>query len=234
MVSCIEAARHNGRSVRTALTTEMWDALNGAYLELAGIEREARTDALLPKLCDWTKRQGALLRGTTETLAPAERRLRLPEPRLLPRARRQHGAAARREVLRPAAHHRDGRGQRRHLPVDDAAAVAARRYRAFHWAYGGEYTPRKIAHFLILNRACPRSLTHCADQADFHLSRLRRGLRRGDAGPRPGARDPGRAVASPRSRTSSARGCTSSSAASSTATRRSPSDVADGYLFGPQ
>ena len=35
VISCIETARQNGRAVRTALTTEMWDALNGAYLELA-------------------------------------------------------------------------------------------------------------------------------------------------------------------------------------------------------
>src|SRR5436189_68070 len=32
--SCFEVARTNARSVRTALTTEMWDAINGAWLEL--------------------------------------------------------------------------------------------------------------------------------------------------------------------------------------------------------
>ena len=32
--SCIETARENARTVRTALTTEMWDAINGAWLEL--------------------------------------------------------------------------------------------------------------------------------------------------------------------------------------------------------
>src|SRR5215471_6001011 len=31
---CFEAARTNARAVRTALTTEMWDAINGAWLEL--------------------------------------------------------------------------------------------------------------------------------------------------------------------------------------------------------
>ena len=45
-------------------------------------------------------------------------------------------------------------------------------YRAFHWSYGGEYSPRKIAHFLILNRACPRSLLHCQDKVGEHLGRL--------------------------------------------------------------
>src|SRR5246500_1356357 len=32
--NCIEAARLNSRSVRTALTGEMWDTINGAWIEL--------------------------------------------------------------------------------------------------------------------------------------------------------------------------------------------------------
>src|SRR6201990_1449896 len=32
--NCIEASRLNSRSVRTALTSEMWDTINGAWLEL--------------------------------------------------------------------------------------------------------------------------------------------------------------------------------------------------------
>ena len=37
--SCIETARDNARSVRTALTVEMWEAINGAWLELAALQR---------------------------------------------------------------------------------------------------------------------------------------------------------------------------------------------------
>ncbi len=173
VVSCIERARFNGRAVRTALTTEMWDALNGAYLELAGIEREPRTDALLPKLCDWTKKQGALLRGCTETshlqndgydflnlgyyLERGDNTARLLDVKYY--------------VLLPTTDMVGG-------SVDTYQWTTLLRslsaYRAFHWAYGGEYTPRKIAHFLILNAACPRALLHCSEQADFHLDRLRR------------------------------------------------------------
>jgi uncharacterized alpha-E superfamily protein len=32
--SCVETARHNARAVRTALTAEMWEAINAAWLEL--------------------------------------------------------------------------------------------------------------------------------------------------------------------------------------------------------
>src|SRR5918998_2374539 len=34
IANCIEIARDNARAVRTALTTEMWDVINSAWLEL--------------------------------------------------------------------------------------------------------------------------------------------------------------------------------------------------------
>jgi uncharacterized alpha-E superfamily protein len=45
-------------------------------------------------------------------------------------------------------------------------------HRAFHWAYGGEVTSAKIAHFLILNPQSPRSLITCVAGLNNHLSRL--------------------------------------------------------------
>jgi uncharacterized alpha-E superfamily protein len=173
VVSCIERARHNGRSVRTALTTEMWDALNGAYLEIREIERTPRSEALLPKLCDWTKRQGSLLRGTTEGthlqndgydfinigyyIERGDNTARLLDVKYY--------------VLLPTT---DMVGGSIDTYQWTTLLRALSAFRSFHWAYGGEYSPRKIAHFLILNRSCPRSLLHCIDQADFHLTRLRR------------------------------------------------------------
>ena len=48
-------------------------------------------------------------------------------------------------------------------------------HRAFHWAYGGDVTAGKIAHFLILNPQSPRSLITCVQSANAHLERLARG-----------------------------------------------------------
>ena len=119
----------------------------------------AQRAAAAAALTEWTERQGALVRGAIETHAPAERRLRLPEPRLLPGARRQHRAPARREVLRAAARRPTMVGSgARHLPVDDAAARAVVATGPSTGPMAASTPPRKIAHFLILNRACPRSL----------------------------------------------------------------------------
>ena len=50
--------------------------------------------------------------------------------------------------------------------------------RAFHWAYGGEVTAAKIAHFLILNPQTPRGLITCVEELNKHLDRLSRAYRR--------------------------------------------------------
>jgi uncharacterized alpha-E superfamily protein len=40
VASCITNARENGRIIRTALTTQVWDALNTAFQELRQIESQ--------------------------------------------------------------------------------------------------------------------------------------------------------------------------------------------------
>jgi uncharacterized alpha-E superfamily protein len=166
-----DIARQNGRAVRPAPTTEMWEALNGAYLELREMERRPRTGDLLPRLCDWTKRQGALLRGATEGthlqndgydflnlgsyLERGDNTARLLDVKYY--------------VLLPTT---DMVGGSIDTYQWTTLLRALSSYRAFHWSYGGEYSPRKIAHFLILNRSCPRSLLHCQAKTEEHLSSL--------------------------------------------------------------
>ncbi len=53
--SCIEAARENARSVRTALTTEMWDAINGAWLELRSYAGRDLNRDEFGRFLDWVK-----------------------------------------------------------------------------------------------------------------------------------------------------------------------------------
>ena len=220
VISCIETARQNGRAVRTALTTEMWDALNGAYLELREIERRAALRGAPAAALRLDQAPGRAAARRDRGHAPAERRLRLPEPRLLPRARRQHRAAARREVLRAAADDRHGRRLDRHLPVDDAAAralglprlplVLRRRVQPAQDRAFPDPEPRLPA----LAPALPGQGGRASRPAG---ARLRQPHRR----PRPAARAARRARRGARSRTSSRRACTSSSPASSTRTPRS-------------
>ena len=177
VASCIGKARENSRTVRTALTTQVWDVMNTGYQEMRSRAKEKYNTANLPSLCDWTKRQASLIRGAIEStqledegydflnlgyfIERADNTARLLDVKyyvLLPT---------------PAA----VGGEVDHYQWSTLLRAMSA-YRAFRWAYGGLQTPNKVAHFLILNLACPRSLLHCLSRATHHLSRLENMLER--------------------------------------------------------
>ena len=191
VISCIERARENGRIVRTALTSQVWDTLNTAFQEIRDLERKPRSELDLGDLTDWTLRQCATMRGAIDAtqlrqdgfdflglgyaLERCDSTSRLLDVKyyvLLPRA----------EFV--------GSGLDNYQWITLLRALSA--HRAFHWAYGGDITAAKIAHFLLLNPACPRSLITSVQLADRQarqpgaaLSHLGRGT---DAGPRDAGR----------------------------------------------
>ena len=64
--ACQARARQNGRAVRTALTRDLWEALNEDWRRLETLDvRTASRD--LPALLDWIKRKAMLVRGAVET-----------------------------------------------------------------------------------------------------------------------------------------------------------------------
>jgi uncharacterized alpha-E superfamily protein len=170
VASCITNARENGRIIRTALTTQVWDALNTAFQELRQIEA-VRTGQDLSHLTDWVMRQAAMLRGAIDAtllrndgynflnigyyLERGDSTARLMDVKYY--------------VLLPRADY-VGTG----LDNDQWSMLlrAMSANRAFHWAYGGEITAAKIAHFLILNPQCPRSLITCVAGMNNHAQRL--------------------------------------------------------------
>lgn len=171
VASCITTARENGRIVRTALTAQVWDALNTAFQELRHLERTPRSELELSRLTEWTMRHAAMVRGAIEAtllrndgwdflnlgyhLERADNTARLMDVKyyvLLPKV----------EFV--------GSGLDNYQWTTLLRAMSA--HRAFHWAYGGEVTAAKIAHFLILNSQCPRSLITCVEEISLHLDRL--------------------------------------------------------------
>lgn len=170
VASCLTAARENGRIVRTALTTQVWDALNTAFQEMRQIEAR-RDKAELSRLTDWVMKQAAMVRGAIDgTILRNDGFNFLNIGYYLERG----DATARLMdvkyyVLLPRADY-IGTG----LDNDQWSMLlrALGAHRAFHWAYGGEVTSAKIAHFLILNPQSPRSLITCVAGLNNHLIRL--------------------------------------------------------------
>jgi uncharacterized alpha-E superfamily protein len=177
VASCLFRARENARIVRTALTTQVWDAINTAFQELRDLERRPRSELELSQLTEWTMRHAAMLRGAIDAtllrndgwdflnlgycLERADNTARLMDVKYY--------------VLLPGIDY-VGSGLDNYQWTTLLRAMSA--HRAFHWAYGGEVTARKIAHFLILNPQCPRSLIACVDGLNTHLDRLARGYGR--------------------------------------------------------
>lgn len=174
VASCLTNARENARIVRTALTAQVWDALNTAFQEMRQLERTERSDLDISTLVEWTMRHSSLVRGSIDAtllrndgydflnlgfyLERADNTARLMDVKYY--------------VLLPTID-LVGSGLDNYQWTTLLRAMSAQR--AFHWAYGGEVTAAKIAHFLILNPQSPRSLLTCMHSANGHLDRLARG-----------------------------------------------------------
>jgi uncharacterized alpha-E superfamily protein len=170
--SCNALAHANARSVRTALTQEMWEAMNDGWRKLDGYDvADARRD--LPAIIDWVKARSSMFRGAAETgllrneghdflriggaLERAQITLRLLDVKyyvLLPET----------EVV--------GGGRDHYQWTSVLHALSGNR--AYHHVYGGVYTPWQITDFLMVNTAFPRSLAYCVQQMRWHLERLAR------------------------------------------------------------
>lgn len=168
--SCLARARANGKSVRTALTQDTWEALNLSWRRLAEL-KPAAAQRELAALIDWVKTRAAIFRGSVDTgqlrtagydfmrigggLERAQMTLRLLEVKyyvLLPET----------DVV--------GGGRDHYQWTSVLHALSGSR--AYHHVYGGVHTPWQITDFLMVNRAFPRSVAFCVDQMGWHLGLL--------------------------------------------------------------
>jgi uncharacterized alpha-E superfamily protein len=168
--SCLNSARANGRAIRTALTQDMWEALNDGWRQLGQMDAETALRNL-PALLEWTKNRTAAFRGASEIsllrndgyfflrigglIERADMTLRLLDVKyyvLLPET----------DVV--------GGGRDYHQWTSVLRATSA--LRAYHHVYKGDYSPWGIADFLILNAIFPRSLNFCYRSIEHYLDEL--------------------------------------------------------------
>lgn len=168
--NCIALARANAKSVRTALTQEMWEAMNDGWRKLDSYDvSDARRE--FPAIIDWVKHRASVFRGAAETgllrnaghdflrmggaLERALMTLRLLDVKyyvLLPET----------EVVGGGRDHYQWTSVLHALSGD----------RAYHHVYHGTYSPWQITDFLMVNRAFPRSVAFCVNQMQGHLESL--------------------------------------------------------------
>ena len=171
IVSCLATARRLGRAQRPSLTREMWESLNGAWLEFGDIKPLSVTSSSLPKLLDWVRARSALYRGALlntvlrndtfhfsqlgtfiERADSTSRILDVKYYHLLPSS----------EMV--------GGGKDNFQWASILRSVSA--HRSYRWVFKDSFKPWKIAQYLILNPQMPRSLRSCHDELGEALKNL--------------------------------------------------------------
>lgn len=169
--SCLLAARTNARSVRTAITSDMWESINSAWLEFSQIKPRDVRGAKLLGLLEWVKDIGHQFRGALlgtilrddgfaflqagNFIERADNTARILDMKyyvLLPRAKMVGGD----------------------LDIQQWTLIlrAASAHRSYRHVYHDRYKAHNIADFLMLRPEMPRSLIFCAKYIEDNLATL--------------------------------------------------------------
>ncbi|MBY0332021.1 MAG: alpha-E domain-containing protein [Acetobacteraceae bacterium] len=157
ILPCFEAARRNARAVRTALTVDMWEALNDGWNHLRALPPEATEGERLPDFLGWVRERVMLFNGAAQDTMLREEAWRFVHlGTMLERADNTARLLdVRHHLLMP-----DGEGGVDYVHWQ-AALRSVSALRAYHWVYHDRLDPRRIVELLTLRPELPRSLIAC-------------------------------------------------------------------------
>ncbi len=173
ILSCLETARGNARAVRTALTADMWEALNATWYGARERRRLAGNDELMDFL-EWIRERSQLFSGSY-----ASTMLRNDAywfTRLGTYLERADCTARILDVKYYVL-----------LPQDEGVGGALDYYqwqsilrsvsalRSYHWVYHQRLQPWLVAEFLLLRQEMPRSLLSCFNEITQSLELIAEG-----------------------------------------------------------
>ena len=171
VTSVTGAARDNARLVRTALTTEVWEAVNETWMTLTELLANPVRETELPSVLNTIRQQSALVRGAL------------------------HGTMLRNDIYdfsRIGTFIERADNTARIIDVKyytllpntsfvgssldnvqwETVLRSVSAHRSFRWLGESEMTASGIADFLILDRRLPRSLSFCISQIVSYLDYL--------------------------------------------------------------
>jgi uncharacterized alpha-E superfamily protein len=158
--SCFEMARANARAVRTALTTEMWDAINGTWLELKRYGNGLSSREEFSRFLRWV--QESSLRFDGSAYRTMLRNDAYWFSRLGVYVERADNTA---RILDVKYHLLLPENERVGGPLDyfqwSAILRSVSALTAYHWVYRDSVKPWLVADLLILREEMPRSLNSC-------------------------------------------------------------------------
>jgi len=157
---CLRAARESARSVRGAITSEMYEDLNSAWLEMRGYDYNRIQATGVSEFLDWVKMRSHLFRGVTFGTMLRDEAYHFI--RLGTHIERADNTARILDVkyhtLLPSAADVGG-------AVDyyqwSALLRSVSGFESYRKIYSDVITPRRVAELLILREDMPRSLHSC-------------------------------------------------------------------------
>tara|TARA_R100001244_G_scaffold97123_4_gene72690 strand:+ start:3615 stop:4556 length:942 start_codon:yes stop_codon:yes gene_type:complete len=173
VMSALHAARESARMTRTALTREMWEAINDFWMAVRDVLKRSPSEADLPEILTLIRQQGAQVRGaTTGTMLRNDIYNFVMLGIMFERADNTARILdTKYYVLLPSS---ASVGSSLDNVQWEMILRSASAERSFHWLNGGNITPRAIADFLIFDTRMPRSLAYCYDTITYQLDWLSR------------------------------------------------------------
>lgn len=171
VISVIDSARSNARMVRTALTTEVWEAVNECWMTLKTVLKRPIRETELPAILGTIRQQSALVRGALH--GTMLRNDIFDFSRIGTFLERADNTARILDVkyytLLPSA---SSVGSSLDNVQWETILRSVSAHRAFRWLNESEMHSAAIADFLILDRQLPRSLSFCTGQIVSNLGFL--------------------------------------------------------------
>ena len=170
ILTCLAAARENGRSIREIISSEMWEHLNNFYLELT--DGASLTMALEDphRFFNIIKMRSHLFTGLMDsTMSHGEAWNFARIGMMMERADKTSRILdVKYFMLLPEADLVD-------TPIDNIQWTAVLKSASAFEMYRKEFhhiTPRNVADFLIFNSQFPRSIRHCLSKSRICLQRI--------------------------------------------------------------
>jgi uncharacterized alpha-E superfamily protein len=170
--SCVRQARENARAVRGTLTSEMWEMLNGTWLEMRASGMRHATGGDIASFFEWVKDRSHLARGVVqgtmmcdeawhfmwlgtylERADSTSRILDVKYHMLLPHGEQVGGSADYYQW--------------------SALLHSVSAFEIYRRVYRDLITPRRVAELLVLRDDMPRSLRRCMSHVYTHLLAVR-------------------------------------------------------------
>lgn len=182
ILNCLDRARINARAMRTALTRDMWHAVNEGWLQSRALGETSFSPAMLPDTLDWLRTVSTRFAGAYQVTMLRNEIYWFT--RLGTFLERADNTARILDVKYHLLLPPDSSGVGGMLDYYQWTSVlrAASAVRAYQWVYRQEVQPWNVAELLILRPEMPRSLRACYDEISRALDEIAgfHGGRRGE------------------------------------------------------